>query len=82
FAVIDSGTFGVAKPDPAISALALDSVGVDAARAVHVGDTFQYDVRGARAAGVHPVLVDPLGLRTDTDCDRIASLTEVATLLT
>ncbi len=81
-AVIDSGTVGVAKPDPAIFALALDAVGVEAARAVHVGDTFQYDVRGARAAGIHPVLVDPLGLRTDTDCDRIASLTEVATLLT
>ncbi len=74
--VIDSGAVGVAKPDPAIFRLALGVAGVPAERAVHIGDTYQYDVVGARAAGVHPVLMDPLELRADADCDRIASLTE------
>ncbi|HEX2576499.1 MAG TPA: HAD family hydrolase [Aquihabitans sp.] len=80
-AVIDSGAVGVAKPDPAIFALALDAVGVDATRAIHVGDAYQYDVRGARAAGVHPVLVDPLGIRDDVDCERVRDLAEVVALL-
>lgn len=80
-AVIDSGAVGVAKPDPRIFELALEVAGTTADRAIHVGDAYQYDVLGARAAGVHPILVDPLGLRTDVDCDRIASLVEVAALL-
>ncbi|CAN5884952.1 hypothetical protein BH23ACT2_BH23ACT2_29100 [soil metagenome] len=79
--LIDSGAVGVAKPDPAIFSLALDLVGVAPDRAVHVGDTYQYDVRGARAAGVHPVLVDPLDIRADVDCQRVADLIEVAALL-
>ena len=43
-----------------------------------MGDAYQYDVRGARAAGVRPILVDPLGIRADADCERVASLVEVA----
>lgn len=80
-AVIDSGAVGVAKPDPRIFELALEVAGTTAERALHVGDAYQYDVRGARAAGVHPVLVDPLGIRADVDCDRVADLVEVAALL-
>jgi putative hydrolase of the HAD superfamily len=80
-AVIDSGAVGVAKPDPAIFELALAAAGTTADRAIHVGDAYQYDVRGARAAGIEPVLVDPLGLRTDVDCRRVASLVEVTALL-
>ena len=80
-AIIDSGAVGVAKPDPAIFELALAAAGTTADRAIHVGDAYQYDVRGARAAGVRPLLMDPLGLRGDVDCERIASLAEVADLL-
>lgn len=81
FAIVDSGAIGIAKPDPAIFHHALDLVGATADRAIHVGDAYQYDVRGARAAGVRPVLVDPLGIRTDADCDRVASLVDVVALL-
>jgi putative hydrolase of the HAD superfamily len=80
-AIVDSGALGIAKPDPAIFHHALDLVGATPDRAIHVGDAYQYDVRGARAAGVRPVLVDPLGIRTDADCDRVASLTEVVDLI-
>jgi len=79
--IVDSGVVGVAKPDPRIFDIALDLVGVPAHRAVHVGDTYQYDVVGARAAGVHPVLIDPLDLRPDVDCDRIRTLAEVTTII-
>ena len=81
FAIVDSGAIGIAKPDPAIFHHALELVGAAADRAIHVGDAYQYDVRGARAAGVRPVLVDPLGIRTDADCDRVASLVDVVALL-
>ena len=80
-AIVDSGAVGVAKPDPAIFAIALGLAGVSAEQAVHVGDAYEYDVRGARAAGVHPVLVDPLGLRPDAPCDRITELSQVVALL-
>lgn len=78
--IIDSGAVGVAKPDPGIFELALAVTGATADRAVHVGDAYQYDVRGARAAGIHPVLVDPLGLREDVDCDRIERLADLVDL--
>ncbi len=81
FAIVDSGALGIAKPDPAIFHHALELVGATPDRAIHVGDAYQYDVRGARAAGVRPVLVDPLGIRTDADCERIASLVEVVALI-
>lgn len=80
-AIVDSGALGIAKPDPAIFHHALELVGATPDRAIHVGDAYQYDVRGARAAGVRPVLVDPLGIRTDADCDRVASLPEVVDLI-
>jgi putative hydrolase of the HAD superfamily len=49
--VIDSGVVGVAKPDPAIFALALERIGGTPADAIHVGDAWVADVEGALAAG-------------------------------
>jgi len=66
--VLDSAVVGISKPDPIIFELALEAVGVDAAHAVFVGDTPTVDVRGARAAGVAPILVDPYDLHDDVDC--------------
>ena len=80
-AIVDSGAVGVAKPDPAIFHLALEVAGTTADRAIHVGDAYQYDVLGARAAGVRPILVDPLGIRDDADCERVGSLVDVVPLL-
>jgi putative hydrolase of the HAD superfamily len=49
---------GVAKPDPALFARALDLAGgVEPVAALHVGDSVASDVVGALAAGVRPVLV-------------------------
>ena len=76
-AIVDSGRVGVAKPDPQIFHLALELAGTTADRAIHVGDAYQYDVRGARAAGVRPLLVDPFDLRGDVDCERITTLAQV-----
>ena len=66
--VVDSGSVGVEKPDPAIFRLALDRAGVGADEALYVGDLYPVDVVGARRAGIEPVLLDPLGRYGDRGC--------------
>ena len=67
-AVIDSHFVGYEKPDPRIFEKALEVCGADAARTIHVGDLYAADVLGARAAGVHPVLLDPFDDWEGVDC--------------
>lgn len=59
--VAASAAVGAAKPDPAIFRHALRVAGVDAARAVHVGDRMAEDYEGARAAGLQALLLDRSG---------------------
>jgi putative hydrolase of the HAD superfamily len=54
-AVVISEEAGVAKPDPRIFRVALDRLGCPAAEAVMVGDAWETDIAGARAAGIRPV---------------------------
>ncbi len=74
-AVVISAVLGVAKPDPAIFRVALERLGASAAEAIHVGDSVEHDVAGARAAGVEAVLVArnggqaPAGVRVVTALD-------------
>ena len=76
--VIDSAVAGVEKPDPRIFAAALAAAGVSPAEATHVGDLYEIDVVGARRAGMHAVLLDPHDLHAARDCERIASLDQLA----
>jgi putative hydrolase of the HAD superfamily len=50
-AVVTSAEAGAAKPDPAIFRAALEQIGVEAERAIHVGDA-DIDEQGAAAAGM------------------------------
>lgn len=59
--VVSSAEAGALKPDPAIFALALDLAGCDPEEALHVGDTVEEDIEGARASGVRALLVDREG---------------------
>jgi putative hydrolase of the HAD superfamily len=54
---VASAEIGVAKPDPAIFARALELAGAEPSEAWHVGDSPVEDVEGARAAGLRAVLV-------------------------
>lgn len=50
--VVDSTRAGVLKPDPRIFRLALDALGVSDTLATFIGDSFDRDMQGARAAGL------------------------------
>jgi putative hydrolase of the HAD superfamily len=82
-AVHDSHRVGFEKPDPRIFAHALACAGADPRRTLHVGDLYAADVVGARAAGIHALLLDPFGDWSDAeaDCERLPDLPRVADAL-
>jgi putative hydrolase of the HAD superfamily len=69
--VTSAGT-GSRKPDPAIFTAALELAGCAPKEALHVGDTREEDVEGARAAGIRALLLD-----RDGDDGDISSLREI-----
>jgi 2-haloalkanoic acid dehalogenase type II len=69
---ITSAETGSRKPDPVIFERALELAGCQAAEVLHVGDTAEEDVAGARAAGIRSLLIDRDGGKGD-----IASLEEI-----
>lgn len=75
--IVDSGTLGTAKPDPATFLPALEALGTEPGRTLHVGDSVHYDVRGAQAAGMAAVHFDPRGLCRADDHAHIAALTDL-----
>ena len=77
-AIVDSGVLGIAKPDPRIFAPALEALGTDAARTLYVGDTVHADVRGAGAAGMPVVQLDPFDLHADHGHWRLPDLVALA----
>jgi len=76
--VFDSHEEGVEKPDPRFFELVLERSGAMRETTIHVGDLYEVDVLGARAAGLSAVLVDPVGLYPEANCPRVVSLSELA----
>jgi putative hydrolase of the HAD superfamily len=73
-AVVISAELGAAKPDPAIFRAALERLGAAADDAIHVGDSVEHDVAGARAAGIEAILVARDGARAPDGVRTVASL--------
>ena len=75
---VSSAEAGSRKPDPAIFASALELAGCDPDEALHVGDTAEEDVAGARAAGIRVLLLERDGAAGAGDgATRISSLSEI-----
>jgi putative hydrolase of the HAD superfamily len=55
--VVTSAQVGAAKPSGELFAAALELAGASAAEAIHVGDSLEEDIAGARAAGIDAVWV-------------------------
>jgi putative hydrolase of the HAD superfamily len=75
--VVDSALVGVEKPDPRIFHAALDALGVAPEEALYVGDLYEVDVVGARAAGIEAVLLGPLPAEARDLCRTAASIEEL-----
>lgn len=76
--IVTSGEVGLGKPHPLIFSVALERAGVESHEAFHVGDSYLSDVKGARSAGIFPLLltrdensIEPL------DCVCIDSLDKI-----
>jgi putative hydrolase of the HAD superfamily len=79
--VIDSSTAGIEKPDPAIFRAALDALGVAPEEALYVGDLYEVDVVGARAAGIEAVLLSSSSADPGRPCRTAASIPELVNAL-
>ncbi len=81
-AVLFSSQFGRRKPAPEIYRSALDAVGVDAARALFVGDRVREDFYGPRAVGMRALICTAHAAEPPPDeIPTIASLSELRELL-
>ena len=82
--VVISGEVNRRKPSSEIFEKALKALGVDASRAVFVGDTPGLDVKGAKNAGIRAVLIErrPIERTVDVEPDKvIQSLRELLVAL-
>lgn len=77
-AIVDSTVVGIAKPDPAIFQPALDALGTAPDRTLYVGDTVHADVRGATAAGMPVVQLDPFDHHAGHDHWRMPDVVALA----
>jgi len=79
--VVTSAQTGIRKPDPGIFLYALMQFGIRPGEAIHVGDSEEHDVRGAKSVGMKTVLVSRRGYGEATLADyRFRSLAEAADL--
>jgi putative hydrolase of the HAD superfamily len=73
-AVVTSVEFGLRKPHPGIFAHALDRLTAESQECVYVGDDFEADYRGALAAGVDALLIDPMRRTPAPEAARLESI--------
>ncbi|WP_028649562.1 HAD family hydrolase [Nocardiopsis sp. CNT312] len=80
-AVVCADTVGAGKPDPRIFETAAQRLGVDPRACWHVGDQIQSDGVGARAAHMHPVVIDRRGGRGFEGVTMVSGLDELLHLV-
>lgn len=79
--IISSESAGYDKPDKRLYLKAAEMAGYSPGEIMHVGDTYELDVVGARSAGVRAVLIDRSGKSPSHDCETIKSLSTVPLLV-
>ena len=80
--IVISTHAGAAKPAREIFTQALVRIGVQAAEALHIGDSYEADIVGAKAAGLTPVLVDRRGQEQGAgEYLTVHSLADVCTII-
>ncbi|HET8987946.1 MAG TPA: HAD family hydrolase [Humibacillus sp.] len=79
--VVTTDTLGFGKPDPRVYREACRLIGADPGDVVCVGDSLQWDVLGARDAGLRAIWLDRAGIGTDQQVASVRSLDEVTAAL-
>ncbi len=77
--LLATSTLGVAKPAARAFELACEVLGTPISATVMIGDSYDTDIRGARAAGLHAIHVTPA--RDPDEDDGTGSLLRLATAL-
>lgn len=75
--ILAAGDVGWYKPDPRLLEYAAEQLTIAPEECFYIGDNYNADVLGARAAGMTPVLVDPRGIYHDADCFVITDVSEI-----
>ncbi len=76
-----SAVVGVTKPHPRLFAEAMRQAGVRPDECLHVGDWYELDVAGGRAAGMRAILFDHQKRSPDANCPRVETFDDLAGLL-
>lgn len=80
--VVISEEAGVTKPDPRIFDIALERLGRPAAETVMLGDAWNTDIEGARAAGIRPIWFNRFGAASpDPSVTEIRALEPAAAVM-
>jgi putative hydrolase of the HAD superfamily len=79
--VVSSAMAGSVKPAPGVFREALRLVGAEPRDALHVGDSLENDIEGARALGMRAVLIERDGAAPAAGVQTIGALTELPRLL-
>jgi putative hydrolase of the HAD superfamily len=85
-ALVISARVGFQKPNEGIFRHALELMNADPARSWHVGDSYEADIRGARRAGIHGVMIarevsDTAFMRQQHDDPDLVVVTDLMELL-
>jgi HAD superfamily hydrolase (TIGR01509 family) len=75
--VIDSALVGFEKPDPRIFQAALARLGVAPEEALYIGDLYEVDVVGARAAGMEAVLLGRITADSTPACRTVDTIEDL-----
>jgi putative hydrolase of the HAD superfamily len=78
---VSAGEIGSWKPAPESFYYSMGMAGSIPEETVYIGDNYYADVVGARAAGIHPVLIDRERIFPDPDCPVIYEIRELPGLL-
>jgi putative hydrolase of the HAD superfamily len=84
--LVISARVGFQKPHRGIFEKALEMMHADPSRSMHVGDSYNADVKGARRVGIEPVLMDrsgadPARVREERDEPDLPVVTDLFELL-
>lgn len=69
------------KPDSRIFKMVIEKLGIQPVEAIYVGDSYEKDIIGAKAAGMFPVWFNPHKyVKSGMEADQILEITEMAQL--